>query len=122
MARLMKSERAGVARIGAATGHSWRGLQACWRNEAAFRLEVVLFAPLAMVACAVQASGVERALLLACLVLVLIVELLNSGIEAAIDRIGTEYHPLSGLAKDLGSAAVTLGLILGVIVWGCILL
>ena len=69
-----------------------------------------------------QVSGVERALLMAAVLLVLIVELLNSGIEAAIDRIGTEHNALSGLAKDVASAAVTISLVLTVVVWACILL
>jgi diacylglycerol kinase (ATP) len=122
MHRPMKSPRTGLDRIRSAAGNSWRGLQACWRSEAAFRQETVLALLLLAVAALLPLSGVERALMMACVVLVLIVELLNSGIEAAIDRIGPEHHPLSGLAKDVASAAVSLSLLLVVVVWSCILL
>ena len=114
MLRPMKSPRTGLDRIRAAAGNSWRGLQACWRSEAAFRQETVLALPLLVLAVFL--------LMMACVLLVLIVELLNSGIEAAIDRIGPEHHPLSGLAKDVASAAVSLSLLLAVVVWSCILL
>ena len=122
MHRPMKSARTGLDRIIAASANSWRGLQACWRNEAAFRQEAVLAVPLLALAVFLPVSGVERALMMASVLLVLIVELLNSGIEAAIDRIGPEHHPLSGLAKDVASAAVSLSLLLGIVVWSCILL
>lgn len=122
MLRPMKSPRTGLDRIRSAAGNSWRGLQACWRSEAAFRQETVLALPLLAVTALLPLSGVERALMMACVLLVLIVELLNSGIEAAIDRIGPEHHPLSGLAKDVASAAVSLSLLLAVVVWSCILL
>lgn len=117
-----KSRRAGLDRILAAAGNSWRGLRACWSNEAAFRQEVVLAMPLLAVAAAWPFSGIERALLMASVLLVLIVELLNSAIEAAIDRIGAEHHVLSGLAKDVASAAVSMALLLAAVVWACILL
>ena len=78
--------------------------------------------PLLLAAVILDVSSVARALLMASVLLVLIVELLNSGIEAAIDRIGTDHHPLSGLAKDVASAAVLLSLLLAILVWACILL
>lgn len=118
----MKSGEHGLGRVIAAAGHSWRGLIACWRNEAAFRQEVLLVTPLLLAAVILDVSSVARALLMASVLLVLIVELLNSGIEAAIDRIGTDHHPLSGLAKDVASAAVLLSLLLAILVWACILL
>ncbi|OQX11153.1 MAG: diacylglycerol kinase [Desulfobulbaceae bacterium A2] len=85
--------------------------------EAAFRQELLLVAVLAPVGLWLGKSGVERALLCGSLLLVLIVEILNSAIEAAIDRFGGEHHPLSGQAKDMGSAAVFLALANVVIVW-----
>jgi diacylglycerol kinase (ATP) len=120
--RPMKGRRTGLGRIITAAGHSWRGLRACWNNEAAFRQEVVVAVPLLVAGAVWPVSNVERALMLASILLVLIVELLNSGIEAAIDRIGTDHHVLSGLAKDVGSAAVTMSLLLAAVVWTCILL
>lgn len=122
MGRSGRRPSTGVGRVIAAAGHSWRGLRACWNNEAAFRQEVMLAIPLLVVACCLEVTGVERALLMASALLVLIVELLNSGIEAAIDRIGTEFHALSGMAKDVGSAAVLLSLLLAILTWACILL
>ncbi|OHE83362.1 MAG: diacylglycerol kinase [Lysobacterales bacterium RIFOXYD1_FULL_69_11] len=118
----MKARKTGLNRVIAAAGNSWRGLRACWINEAAFRQEVVLAVPLLVAAGVWQVGGVERALMMAAVLQVLVVELLNSGIEAAIDRIGPEHHPLSALAKDAGSAAVTVSLLLAVVVWVCILM
>lgn len=120
--RPMKARKTGLDRVIAAAGNSWRGLRACWINEAAFRQELVLAVPLLVAAGAWQVDGVERALMMAAVLQVLVVELLNSGIEAAIDRIGPEHHPLSALAKDAGSAAVTVSLLLAVVVWVCILM
>jgi diacylglycerol kinase (ATP) len=117
-----KAPRAGLERIVAAAANSGRGLRACWRNEAAFRQEVLLSIPLLSVAALLPLAGAERALLMGSVLLVLVVELLNSGIEAAIDRIGPEHHVLSGLAKDLASAAVAISLLLASVVWACILL
>ncbi len=122
VANQMKPGGTGLGRVIAAAGNSWCGLRACWKNEAAFRQELILAIPLLVAAGLLEVSGVERAVLMASVLLVLIVELLNSGIEAAIDRIGTEFHTLSGLAKDLASAAVSLSLLLAVLVWACILL
>ncbi len=110
----------GVQRVVDAAGYSLKGLQAAWRSEAAFRQElglVVVMLPLVPV---VGSSVVEYLLLSASLLLVLIVELLNSGIEAVVDRISDEHHELSGRAKDLGSAAVMISLLLLVLVWGVI--
>ena len=118
----MKPAMSGWRRLLVAAGNSWRGIRACWRNEASFRLEVVLAVPLCAVALLLPLDGTERALLLGSVLLALAVELLNSGIEAAVDRIGPEHHPLSGLAKDCGSAAVTTCLLLVVVVWACVLL
>ncbi len=111
----------GWRRLVNATGYSWAGLKAAWRNEEAFRQEGLLCAVLLPVAIWLGDSGLERAMLVASLLLVLIVELLNTGIEAAIDRIGPERHELSGRAKDIGSAAVFVALLNLGLVWGLIL-
>lgn len=112
---------AGLRRIVKAAGYSLLGLQAAWRSEAAFRQEVLLTAILLPVALLVGKNGVERALLIAVCLLVVVVELLNSAIEAVVDRIGAERHPLAGAAKDLGSAAVFVSLVMVVLVWVLVL-
>jgi len=102
----MKPGRTGIMRIFDATGHSFRGIRACWENEAAFRQDVLLVVAL-FLASFFLANSVEQWLLLVIpLVLILIVELLNSAVENTVDRIGEERHVLSGRAKDMGSAAV----------------
>jgi len=106
-----------MKRLIAATRNSWAGLKSCWRTEAAFRQELVFCALLAPLALLLGDDAVERVLLLAPLFLLLAVELLNSGIEAAIDRIGPEIHPLSKQAKDAGSAAVAVCLAGGALTW-----
>lgn len=113
-------QRTGLNRLWHATGYSLAGLRAGWR-EKAFRQEVLLAAVLLPLACWLGRGWVETALLTASVVLVLITELLNSGIEAAIDRIGPELHDLSKRAKDMGSAAVLLALINAAVVWACVL-
>lgn len=118
---LMTSKNKGMRRLLLAAGYSARGLRAAWCNEAAFRQELILSLVLIPVALWLDFSLLERLLLFAVLILVLVVELLNSAIEAAIDRIGPEFHQLSGQAKDLGSAAVSLSLLLAAGVWGSLL-
>lgn len=118
---MAKPGKSGVARIVAAFGYSIQGLRSCWRTEAAFRLEVlatILMLPLALY---LGDSNVEKALLVAALMLVLVVEVINSSIEAVVDRVGSEFHALSGMAKDLGSSAVLLSLINAGLVWAIIL-
>ena len=113
-------QRTGLNRLWHATGYSLAGLRAGWR-EKAFRQEVLVAAVLLPLACWLGRGWVETALLTASVVLVLITELLNSGIEAAIDRIGPELHDLSKRAKDMGSAAVLLSLLLCGAVWAAAL-
>lgn len=96
----------GITRLLAAFASTWKGLAGAWREEAAFRQECMLAALVMPLGLWLGEDGVERALLVGPMLLVLVVELLNSAVETAIDRIGPERHPLSGLAKDLGSAAV----------------
>jgi diacylglycerol kinase (ATP) len=106
-----------LQRVRRAAGYSASGLKAALRHEAAFRQELALFVVLAPLGWWLGRNGIERALLIGSLVLVLIVELLNSAIEAVVNRIGREPHELSARAKDLGSAAVLLALLLVVLVW-----
>lgn len=112
----------GVKHLISATGYSVRGLRSAFREEAAFRHELSAFVILLPLALWLDVSAAERSILIASLVLVLIVELINSAIEAVVDRIGLERHELSGRAKDLGSAAVFLAMMLVLVCWGVILL
>src|SRR5690606_23565513 len=96
----------GPRRVLKATVWSLQGLRAAWLHESSFRLEVCLFLVLAPCAWWLGADGVERALLIGSLLLVLALELLNSAVEAVIERYGAEHHELAGRAKDMGSAAV----------------
>ncbi|MEE3662278.1 diacylglycerol kinase [Brenneria sp. g21c3] len=111
----------GITRIIKATGYSLQGLQQAWRHEAAFRQESLLVIVGAIVACLLPVTLVERLLLIASVVLIMLFELVNSAIEAVVDRIGLEHHELSGRAKDIGSAAVFVAILLAVVVWGAIL-
>lgn len=111
----------GLSRLLGAFGNTWMGLAGCWREEAAFRQECLLALVEIPAALWLGRSGVERALLVGPMLLILVVELLNSAIEVAIDRIGTERHALSGLAKDLGSAAVFVSFVLLGAVWALLL-
>ena len=116
-----KPGRTGLARILHATSYSWCGLKAAFRWEAAFRQELLLSAVLVPVGVWLGRSGVERALLIGSVLLVLMVELLNSALEAIADRFGDEWHDLCGRAKDMGSAAVMISLINVAAVWGFVL-
>jgi diacylglycerol kinase (ATP) len=112
----------GMSRLRLATANSLRGLRHCYLSEAAFRQEVWLAVVLVPAGLWLGDSGVSRALLAGSMLLVLIVELLNTGIEVVVDRIGTERHQLSGFAKDVGSAAVLFSLVLLAVTWGLVLL
>lgn len=111
----------GSGRLLAATRNSWQGLKFAWRLEAAFRQEMLLVVLLLPIALLLPLTAIERVLLIVSLLLVLIVELLNSAVEAVVDRVSLDYHELSGRAKDIGSAAVLLSLLLLVCTWGLIL-
>jgi diacylglycerol kinase (ATP) len=110
----------GMRRLIDATSYSAMGLKAAWHNEAAFRQEVALVIVLIPAGFWLGTTGTQRALLIFSSLLILIVELLNSAIEAAIDRIGPEIHPLSEQAKNMGSAAVLMSLIAAALVWGLV--
>ena len=110
-----------LRRVWRAAGYSVSGLKAALANEAAFRQEMALFVLLAPLGLWLGRDGVERSLLVGSLVLVLVVELLNSAVEAAVNRIGNEPHELSGRAKDIASAAVFLSLLLVALVWALVL-
>ncbi len=111
----------GPRRIFKAAQWSFQGLRAAWLHESSFRLEVYLFAVLAPVAWWLGGNGVERALLIGSMLLVLGMELLNSAVEAVIERYGPEHHELAGRAKDMGSAAVFVLMMNVLLCWGLIL-
>ncbi|MDX1777218.1 MAG: diacylglycerol kinase [Desulfobulbales bacterium] len=117
-----KESGTGIKRLVRALGWSMSGLKATFVNEAAFRQELFLCIFMAPLALYLGRTGAEKALLLGSLLLVLIVELLNSAIEAAVDRVGEEEHVLAGRAKDMGSAAVFLSLLNVVVVWLLVIL
>ncbi|RPH43670.1 MAG: diacylglycerol kinase [Burkholderiales bacterium] len=113
--------RGGWARIAAAGRNSLEGLRAAWRDEAAFRQELALCAVLVPIALWLPVGAFEKLALVAVLAVLLIVELLNSALEAVVDRVGLERHALSKQAKDLGSAAVLIALLLVAATWATVL-
>ena len=112
-----KAQNTGLRRIVNAARFSLAGIRSAWRSEAAFRQESVLAALLLPTAFWLGTTALERALLIGTVLAVLVTELLNSAIESVVDRIGTEQHPLSGQAKDMGSAAVLLALLACAAIW-----
>ena len=108
------------ARIFKAARWSMQGLQAAWLHESSFRLEVCLFLVLAPLGWWLGDTPVERVLLVGSMLLVLGIELLNSAIEAVIERYGAEFHPIAGRAKDMGSAAVFVLMLNVLLTWGAI--
>ncbi|EJD6378852.1 MULTISPECIES: diacylglycerol kinase [Providencia] len=117
----MASQVKGFTRVIKAAGYSLKGLKAAWVNEAAFRQESVAAIIAIFIAFYLDISYIDRILLVSSVVLVAIVELLNSAIEAVVDRIGSEYHELSGRAKDIGSAAVFVSIGLALFIWVLVL-
>ena len=113
--------KTGITRVWNAFHYSMAGLAAAYRNEDAFRQEVWLSALLIPVALVLPASAVGKALMVASVLLVVIVELINSAVEAAVDRVSLERHHLAKRAKDIGSAAVFVALVNVVAVWGLVL-
>jgi len=111
----------GIVRLINALGYSRDGLASAWKNEAAFREETLLAAVAIPLAIFLGQTGVERALLIGSILLILIVEILNSGLEAIVDKASPEKHELAKQAKDMGSAAVLLSLVNAAVVWACVL-
>ncbi len=112
-----KTKITDLKRIANALNYSLQGITTAWQNETALRQEVLLCVPLLPLALWLGESGIEHALLIFVVLLVLLVELINSAIEAVVDRFGGEQHPLSKNAKDLGSAAVFISIIMALLVW-----
>jgi diacylglycerol kinase (ATP) len=110
----------GLTRALHAAKNSWCGLVYAFMEESAFRQELTLFALLTPIALVIPVSLLEKALLVSSLVMVLVIELLNSSVEAAIDRISFEHHDLSKRAKDFGSAAVMLALFISILIWAAV--
>jgi len=111
----------GFARVVSAWRYSLSGLAGAWRTEGAFRQEVIGAAILIPIACFIPVPVLHRALLIASVLMVIVVELLNSAMEAAIDRISLDRHPLSKKAKDTGSAAVLVSIVIAMLVWAGVL-
>ncbi|MBX2848806.1 MAG: diacylglycerol kinase [Acidiferrobacterales bacterium] len=118
----MKPNKKGLERVIAATGYSIKGIQYSWKHEAAFRQELLLACCLIPAALFVGESASEKALLILCVFIVLIAELLNSAIEAIVDKASPDLHPLAAAAKDCGSAAVFFALSATITVWAVIIL
>ena len=113
--------KTGLRRVWNALHYSMAGLRAAYRHEDAFRQELLLSVLLISASFFLPVNGLGRALMIGSVLLVLIVELLNSVVEAVVDRVSLEHHFLSKRAKDVGSAAVLLALINVVVIWGCVL-
>lgn len=112
-----RNKPTGITRLLRAFGYSFQGFRHAWREEAAFRQELLLSLAVIPAGLYLGRSGVERALLVSPMLLILVVEILNSAVEAVVDRSGTDRHPLAGMAKDMGSAAVMLSFALLGTVW-----
>ncbi len=113
--------KSGLRRIFSAVFYSIDGFKAAWKNEHAFRQELIVVVVGTIAALLLKISAFEKLMLIAVLVLVLIVELINSALEAVVDRISLERHPLSKNAKDLGSAAVMLAFGIAIAAWAVVL-
>jgi diacylglycerol kinase (ATP) len=111
----------GLTRLWNALGYSRDGIAAAWRHEAAFREEILLATIAIPLAFYLGKNGVDRALLVGSIILILIVEILNSAVEAVVDKASPEKHDLAKRAKDMGSAAVLFSLINAAVVWACVL-
>ena len=111
----------GLTRLWNALGYSRAGIAAAWRHEAAFREEILLAVIAIPLAFYLGKTGVDRALLVSCIILILIVEILNSAVEAVVDKASPEKHDLAKRAKDMGSAAVLFSLINAAVIWACVL-
>lgn len=115
------AKRKGLAKIWAATIYSAEGLRACFRSEEAFRIESILSVFLIPLAFILGETALEKTMLLFPIVLVLLVELLNSAVEAVVDRVSLDYHELSKKAKDIASGAVFISLMTFLLIWSVLL-
>ncbi len=120
-AEINKPGHRGLAHVFKAMLYSFQGLRAALEYEEAFRLELIAAAVMFPLGLWLGSGGVEKALLVGSLIVVLIVELINSAVEAVVDRVSVEHHKLSGRAKDIGSAAVFMALLNVVVTWGLVL-
>ncbi|MFA0085988.1 diacylglycerol kinase [Vibrio sp. 10N.286.49.C2] len=111
----------GIKRILLATKYSWFGLMAAWKHEAAFRQEMVGLLAAVAIAFVLDITLIEKAALIGSVLFVITVELMNSAVEAVVDRIGLDRHELSGRAKDLGSAAVFVAIGFALLIWASVL-
>ncbi|MCP3943560.1 MAG: diacylglycerol kinase [Desulfobacteraceae bacterium] len=118
----MSLKPTGLSRIIKATRYSFAGIKAAWKYEAAFRQEFVGLVILIPLGLFLGKSGVEKALLISSPMIVILTELINSALEAVVDRIGLESHPLAGRAKDMGSAAVFVSILIVIVIWTVILI
>ena len=118
---MASSGNTGMKRIIKATVYSWQGFQAAYLHEEAFRQELLLALVLIPIGILLGDGGVEKALLVGSVMLLPLVEILNSALEAVVDRFGGEFHELSGRAKDMGSAAVFLAIVMMVTTWALVL-
>lgn len=118
--QMNKPGRRGLPRLMDATRYSMRGFRAAWTHEEGFRTECVLLLLLAPAAVWLAQTGIEFVLLIGSCLMVMLAEVINSAIESVVDRVGLERHPLSGQAKDLGSAAVFICMMMVLLVWGTI--
>lgn len=114
--------KSGLKRVVSAFGYSIQGFQSAWKSEHAFRQELFVVIPAMVIVLLLKVTAMEKLLLISVLLLVLIVELINSAIEAIVDRVSLERHPLSKNAKDFGSAAVFLAITIAAATWGVIVL
>lgn len=114
---MVRDKPTGLTRVIRAFGYSYQGFRHAWREEAAFRQEAFLAAGVIPLGLYLGRSGVERTLLVCPMLFILVIEILNSAVEAVVDRSGTERHPLAGMAKDMGSAAVLLSFVILGTVW-----
>ena len=119
--QMNKPGRRGLPRLIDATRYSMRGLRAAWTHEEGFRTECLLMLVLAPAAIWLARDGVEFILLIGSCLMVMLAEIINSAIESVVDRVSLDQHPLSGQAKDLGSAAVFICMMLVLLVWGTLL-
>ena len=112
-----KTAHTGLERIVYAFGHSWRGMRYAWTTQAAFRQEVLVLVPLSFLAILLGGNLSAKCVVIGSHLTIVLIEVLNTAIECVVDRIGMEHHPLSGAAKDLGSAAVLLSFALSALAW-----